>query len=127
MAKRTAGGCTDETGCAALAQPAAGPPIGKAPPIEKAPPRGAAGEGDAFCVYLGPSIRGHILNGAVFKGRKAEVLAQLGPAVERHPLVAGLVVPGGELPEARAKANAPGNLLNERFARLLKTLKGGSA
>lgn len=50
--------------------------------------------GAGFCVYLGPSIRGVIQTGTVYRGDKPEVLDLLAPAIEKYPLIASLVVGG---------------------------------
>ena len=77
----------------------------KAPKKTKKPDGKAAG----FCVYLGPSIRGVIQSGAVYRGGKADVLSEL---------IASLIVTGDTLPEDRIKVKTAGNLLNVNYKKL---------
>lgn len=76
------------------------------------------GKAAGFCVYLGPSIRGVIQSGTVYRGSKTDVLRELAPALERHPLIASLVVTGDTLPEERIKVKTAGNLLNVNYKKL---------
>jgi len=75
-----------------------------------------------FCVYLGPSIRGVMQNGTVFQGGKAAALARLADVTRAHPLIAGLIVDGGALPESRVRVKTPGNLLYVNYHKLAGTL-----
>ena len=70
------------------------------------------GKTAGFCVYLGPSIRGVIQSGTVYRGGKAAVLKELAPALERHPLIAST------LPVDRIKVKTAGNLLNVNYKKL---------
>lgn len=76
------------------------------------------GKAAGFCVYLGPSIRGVIQSGTVYRGGKAAVLKELAPALERHPLIASLVVTSDTLPVDRIKVKTAGNLLNVNYQKL---------
>lgn len=76
------------------------------------------GKAAGFCVYLGPSIRGVIQSGMVYRGGKAAVLKELAPALERHPLIASLVVTSDTLPADRIKVKTAGNLLNVNYKKL---------
>ena len=73
------------------------------------------GKAAGLCVYLGPSIRGVIQSGTVYRGGKAAVLKELAPALERHPLIASLVVTSDTLPVDRIKVKTAGNLLNVNY------------
>ena len=53
-----------------------------------------------------------IQSGTVYRGGKAAVLKELAPALERHPLIASLVVTSDTLPVDRIKVKTAGNLLN---------------
>ena len=75
---------------------------------------------EAFSVYLGPSIRGGITKGQIFPMAKAEVLASIAPLVEKQPLIADLIVEGGELPEASARIRQPDSLLFKTYEKLAK-------
>lgn len=76
------------------------------------------GKAAGFCVYLGPSIRGVIQSGTVYRGGKAAVLKELTPALERHPLIASLVVTSDTLPVDCIKVKTAGNLLNVNYKKL---------
>ena len=71
-----------------------------------------------FCVYIGPTILGVIQNGTVIRGSKEEAVAAVAPAVENHPLVRSLIVPGDTLGADRIKVNTPGNLLYVNYHKL---------
>ena len=49
---------------------------------------------------------------------KAAVLKELAPALERHPLIASLVVTSDTLPADRIKVKTAGNLLNVNYKKL---------
>ncbi len=83
----------------------------------------SAGDSGGFCVYLGPSIRGVIQSGAVFKGTKEDIIALLPAAVSVAPLIAKLIVPGETLAEDRIKVKTAGNLLNVNYNKLVTSLK----
>jgi len=74
-----------------------------------------------ICVYLGPSLRGIIQKGQIFSGTKEEVLASLVPAAADYPGIAGLLVTGEELPEARIQVRTAGTLLYTRYHKLAKS------
>ena len=71
-----------------------------------------------FCVYLGPTIVGVIQRGAIIRGTKKEALASVATAVEKHPLIASLIVSDRTLPEDRIKVKTPGNLLYVNYHKL---------
>ncbi len=81
--------------------------------------KAAAPQGD-FCVYLGPSIRGVITKGAVYRGARPEVLAGLERILGSFPGVAGLIVPSATLPRDRVKVKTQGTLLYNRYQQLVK-------
>ena len=85
---------------------------------KKTPAKKSDGKTAGFCVYLGPSIRGVIQSGTVYRGSKAAVLKELAPALERFPLIASLVVTGETLPVDRIKVKTAGNLLNVNYKKL---------
>ena len=53
-----------------------------------------------------------------YRGGKAAVLKELAPALERHPLIASLVVTSDTLPVDRIKVKTAGNLLNVNYKKL---------
>lgn len=81
------------------------------------------GKSAGFCVYLGPSIRGVIQSGTVYRGNKSAVLKEIAPALERYPLIASLIVTGDTLPVDRIKVKTAGNLLNVNYKKLASSKK----
>lgn len=85
----------------------------------KAKAKAASGSG-GFCAYIGPTIRGLIQHGTIYEGSKRDALK--GPALRRavdtYPEIAGLLVTGDALTEARRKINTPGSLLYVRYKAL---------
>jgi len=88
--------------------------------VKKQPARQEAKK-DAFCVYLGPSIRGGITKGQIFPMAKAEALASIAKTVEKQPLVADLIVEGDALPEAVVRVKQPDSLLFKTYEKLAKS------
>ncbi len=88
--------------------------------VKKQPARKEARK-EAFSVYLGPSIRGGITKGQIFPAAKAEVLSSIAKAVEKHPLIADLIVEGDALPDAVARINQPDSLLHKTYEKLAKS------
>lgn len=78
-----------------------------------------------YCVYLGPSIRGAVQHGAIFKCSRDEACKQLAPHVERWPRIRSLIVDGEQLSEARIQLKTPGNGLYEQSRKLLRELSAG--
>lgn len=77
-----------------------------------------------YCVYLGPSIRGAVQHGAIFKCSRDEACAQLADLIARWPRVRSLIVDGEQLSEARIQLKTPGNGLYEQARRLQRELAG---
>lgn len=94
------------------------PVTAKKPAARKKAAKKADAGGAGFCVYIGPSIQGVIQSGTVYRGGKAAVLKELAPALERHPLIASLVVTSDTLPVDRIKVKTAGNLLNVNYKKL---------
>ena len=80
----------------------------------------AASPQEGFCVYLGPSIRGVITKGAVYRGTRQEVLASLERILGKFPGIAGLIVPSTTLPRDRIKVKTQGTLLYNRYQQLVR-------
>lgn len=74
---------------------------------------------NGFCVYLGPTIKGVIQNGTVYRGTKEQVVKNLKLAIEKVPLISSLIVPGEKLPETRIKVKTPGNILYVNYKKIL--------
>lgn len=77
-----------------------------------------------YCVYLGPSIRGAVQHGAIFKCSRDEACAQLADLIARWPRIRSLIVDGEQLSEARIQLKTPGNGLYEQARRLQRELAG---
>ena len=117
------GGGSVDTGAGAgqtvASQPDTNKPAARTAAKKKKPADAKGG----FCVYLGPSIQGVILSGTVFAADRQSAIGGLGSAIEKYPLVAGLIVSGEELPECRLNIKTPGNLLNANYEKLARELK----
>jgi len=64
-----------------------------------------------FFVYLGPSIRGLIQNGDIFKGDREKVMEDAKAAIDRFPLIEKMLVPGETLFKARVQIKTEGTAL----------------
>lgn len=73
-----------------------------------------------FCAYIGPTIQGLIQNGTIYEGSKRDVLKcpAMRRAVDTYPEIAGLLVSGDILTEARRKIKTPGSLLYVQYKAL---------
>lgn len=80
-------------------------------------------EKDEFCVYLGPTIKGVLTQGQVFKLSKKETVSVLAATVKKHPAVERLIVTGTQLPMARVLLKKPGTLLHNSFIKLANSQK----
>lgn len=74
---------------------------GKTPSVETAETKTAIAESRIW-VYYGPSIRGLVTNGRIFRGTRAEVLKSLEAAIAKYPQIERLIVADCELKKARA-------------------------
>ena len=70
-------------------------------------------------VYIGPSIKGIIQNGSIFKGSQNDILNKLAPAIEKYPKIKRLIVRDVDLAESREKINNGGNGLSAAYNALL--------
>ncbi len=93
-------------------------PKNKAPIEQTSSPKSAV-KTDGVFVYIGPSIRGVIQNGSIYRGSKSEVLKKLAPAVEKYPKIANLVIKDADLADAREKITKGGNSLSVSYKALL--------
>lgn len=80
-----------------------------------------------FCVYIGPTITGLITAQQVLRGTKEDALRQADTAVKQYPqYVPRLMIPDGELPQARLQVRQKGTLLHTTYQKFLQILKGGN-
>ena len=75
---------------------------------ELSPEREEKKTAEAECrVYIGPTIRGRVMYGAVFASDR-EARETLAAELEIWPMLGGLLVPLEELPQARLDVKKPG-------------------
>ena len=82
-------------------------------------------ETDKVYVNIGPSIRGLIMSGSIFRGTRRKVVSMLSVVLEKYPKVERLLVPSEELAEARKKIKIEGNSLSNAYRTLLSDNKKG--
>lgn len=71
-------------------------------------------------VYVGPTVRGVIQEGTIYAGKKAEVLARVGAAIDAFPRVADLIVPAGTVAAVRHQIKNGTNLYSIAYREMLK-------
>ena len=79
-------------------------------------------ETDKVYIYIGPSIRGLIISGSIFRGTKKQVVSMLSGVFEKYPKAERLLVPSEELAEARKKVKIEGNSLSNAYRTLLSEI-----
>lgn len=87
-------------------------------PVTEQTSRKSGGNASGIYCYIGPTIRGLIQHGKVFRGSKAEALEAAEKAIEKQPLVKTLIVSGDALPMARLNVKTPGNALHQNYQRI---------
>lgn len=75
-----------------------------------------------YC-YIGPNLKNLLQTGKTFTGTREEALAEATEAIEAYPLVKKLIVTGEALGKARIDVKKPGNILYDRYQKLLKEAK----
>lgn len=83
------------------------------------PPTVEKTEGTGFCVYLGPTIRGVMQEGAIFPCTKREAFERAELAIQKYPEIANLIVHSSTLSEDRTKIKTPGNLLYHKRMQMI--------
>lgn len=78
----------------------------------------AGGNTSGFYIYIGPSLRGLIRNGDMFRGDRENALAKAEKAIAAQPLVKTLIVSGDSLHQARIKVKTPGNALYANYRKI---------
>ena len=73
-----------------------------------------------FYMYIGPTIRGVIQNGDIYRGTRAEAVEKAASAIEKYKLVKPLIVSGDALPVARLRLKEPGNAFYVNYRKLSK-------
>lgn len=77
---------------------------------EKKPEKKTKPAKDAWCMYIGPAIRGVIRQGQIFAKAAARVREDMGEKLPTN--AAPLIVDGKDLPSARHEVRTPGTALH---------------
>lgn len=76
---------------------------------------------DGVFIYLGPSIRGVIQKGSIYRGTRESVLSSLAFAIEKYPKIERLIVADNEIVSAKQKIAVGGNSLSNAYRELSDT------
>ncbi|MCH5195960.1 MAG: hypothetical protein J1F28_04565 [Oscillospiraceae bacterium] len=76
-------------------------------------------------VYVGPSIKGRITNGSIFKGTRKTVLAQLKSVIDKCPKIERFIVADRDVSETKKKIKEGNNGWSAAYRELLSDLQGG--
>ncbi len=79
---------------------------------------------DGIFVYIGPSVRGIIQNGSVFRGDRSSVLQKNASAIEFCQKIERLIVPDSEIMSAKKKLKEGGNSISIAFAAVIQKING---
>ena len=75
-------------------------------------------------VYIGPTIpRTTLIENTVARGTRSAVEEHFKPALEKYPAVKRLIITIEELPDAREKVRAAGNILSKSYADIASAIK----
>lgn len=74
-----------------------------APPEETVTAEADTGNDARIFVYLGPTIRGVIVNGAIFAGARTEVLKRFERGIAKYPQIERLIVADRNVAATREK------------------------
>jgi len=107
--------------------PAAEAPVQEAAPaaavISNAPKTKPEVNASGLYCYIGPSIKGLIRHGDIYRGTREDARRAARDAIKANKLVKSLIVPGDELPEARIKVKTPGNALYKNYRKIAEAGK----
>ena len=122
MAKKDTAGLNSPTPGEAVTSPAAGASLEASSqvPEVKTERRQHEVNNSGFYIYIGPTIRGVIQNGAIYRGTRAEAMEKAASAIEKYKLVKTLIVSGDALPVARLRLKEPGNAFYVNYHKLSK-------
>jgi len=73
--------------------------------------------------YVGPSLRGLIRNGCLFRGDKAAALESAKEAVAKYPEVKALIVSAEAFPAARLRVKEPGTALYASYQKVARAAR----
>ncbi len=71
-------------------------------------------------VYVGPSVRGVIQCGAIFRGTRDEVTEKLSEAIERYPEIEKLIVKDCDITKTKEKLKSGISSLSIAYSKLAK-------
>ncbi len=80
-----------------------------------------------FYIYIGPTIRRLIQNGAIYRGTREDARKAAEKAIQEFPLIKTLIVAGDRLPEARLKLKWGGNALAVNYKKVAEAAKEKAA
>lgn len=83
-------------------------------------PRSKATNDTGIFVYVGPSIRGTIQNGSIYRGSRESVIESLRYAVEKFPMIERLVVADTDIAVVKEKIAYGNNSFSIAFRELSK-------
>lgn len=69
-------------------------------------------------VYLGPSIRGVIQSGTIYRGTRQHIKDNLQYAIEKYPHIDTLIVADTDIADAKAKIKKGGNAISHAYKAL---------
>ena len=76
---------------------------------------------DGVFIYLGPSIRGVIQKGSIYRGTRESVLSSIAFAIEKYPKIERLIIADSEIVSAKKKIAVGGNSLSSAYRELSDT------
>lgn len=78
---------------------------------------------DGIFMYLGPSIRGVVQSGSIYRGTREQICDALAPAIKKFPEIEKFVFADAEIATARKQIRATGNHLNQLYGNLAAKAK----
>lgn len=79
---------------------------------------------DGIFVYIGPSVRGLIQNGSIFRGTRDEILQKNSAALEFCPKIERLIVSDSEIMSAKKKIKEGGNSVRIAYRAVIEKIAG---
>lgn len=81
--------------------------------------RNDTAEKSGIFVYIGPTIRGVVQNGSIFRGTETEIINNIAAPAERKAHIKRLIVRDAELHTAKEKLKTGGNSISAAYRALL--------
>ena len=79
---------------------------------------------DGIFVYIGPSIRGVIVSGSIFRGTRDEVREKNSAALALCPKIERLIVADSEIMSAKKKIKEGGNSVSIAYRAVIEKITG---